>query len=242
MRTIFVAGASGAIGRRLLPMLVAEGWRVVGMTRSPAKAALVSALGATPVVVDVFDGPGLQRAIAGARPEIVVDQLTDLPPGLDASRMEEAIPRNARILDEGTRNLCAAAAAVGVRRMVAQSGAFAYADGQRPHAETAPLATSAEGGQGISARGLASLERRILEAPLEGLVLRYGRLYGPGTGFDAPFGPAPLHVDAAARAAALAVTRGEPGVYNVAEDDGEVSSEKARRHLGWSAEWRWKGR
>jgi nucleoside-diphosphate-sugar epimerase len=239
-QTIFLAGASGAIGRRLVPILVADGWRVVGMTRSAAKTSLLAELGATAVVADVFDAPGLQRAVAEARPDIVVHQLTDLPLGLDPSRMAEATRRNARIRDEGTRNLVAAAVAAGVRRLVAQSIAFAYADGRLPHGEQDRLATDAEGRAGVSARGIASLERQVLEAPLAGLILRYGRLYGPGTGFDAPSGPAPLHIDAAARAAALAVKGSEPGVYNIAEDDGAVSSEKARQQFGWSADWRWK--
>ena len=236
--TIFLAGASGVVGRRLLPILVAEGWRVVGMTRSTTKTELLKELGAYPVVADVFDAIHLQRAFTEARPDIVIHQLTDLPPRLDPSLMEEATLRNARIRDEGTRNLVAAALAGGARRIVAQSIAFAYAQGPLPHVEEDRLATDADGRAGTSARGVASLERQILEAPLEGLVLRYGRLYGPGTGSDAPTGQAPLHVDAAARAAALAVTRGEPGVYNLAEDDGAVSSEKAKRLLGWSSDWR----
>lgn len=237
-RTIFVAGASGAIGRRLVPLLVADGWRVVGMTRSATKGLLLKELGATPVVVDVYDAPGLGRAIHAARASVVVHQLTDLPPGLDPTRMEEAAPRNARIREEGTRNLIAAALAAGVGRFVAQSIAFAYAEGRLPHGEQDKLNTDAEGRAGVSARGVASLERQVLEAPLEGLVLRYGRLYGPGTGVEVPAGLARLHVDAAAKAAALAVTRGRPGVYNIAEDDGEVSSEKARQELGWNADWR----
>jgi nucleoside-diphosphate-sugar epimerase len=239
-QTIFLAGASGAIGRRLVPILVAEGWRVVGMTRAAAKAALLAELGAAPVVADAFDAPALERAVAEARPYVVMHQLTDLPPGLDPSRMAEALERNARLRDEGTRNLVAAAVAAGVRRLVAQSIAFAYAEGPLPHGEADRLATDAPGRTGVTARGVASLERQVLDAPLEGLVLRYGRLYGPGTGFAAASGRAPLHVDAAAKAAALAATRGEPGVYNVAEDDGTVSSEKAKRQLGWSAEWRWR--
>jgi nucleoside-diphosphate-sugar epimerase len=238
-RTIFVAGASGAIGRRLVPLLVAGGWRVVGMTRSTTKSVLLSDLGASPVVADVYDALTVRSVIADARAEIVVHQLTDLPPGLDASRMEEATRRNARIRDEGTRNLIAAAVAAGVRRLVAQSIAFVYADGTQPHSEYDKLATDAEGRIGVSARGVASLERQVLEAPLEGLVLRYGRLYGPGTGTDVPSGKARLHVDAAAKAAALAVARGEPGVYNITEDDGAVSSEKAKHQLGWTADWRW---
>jgi nucleoside-diphosphate-sugar epimerase len=85
---------------------------------------------------------------------------------------------------------------------------------------------------------VVSLEQQVLGSGLEGVVLRYGRLYGPGTGFDTNAMPAPLHVDAAARAAQLAVSRGAPGVYNIAEDDGALSSEKAKRELGWSAGWR----
>lgn len=237
-QTIFLAGASGAIGRRLAPILVADGWRVIASTRSAQKAALLAELGVTPVVVDVFDSPRLLQAIADARPDVVMHQLTDLPPGLDPARMEEATRRNARVREEGTGNVVAAAVAVGVRRFVAQSIAFAYAEAPLPHGEQDKLAVDAEGRAGISARGVASLERQVLDAPFDGIVLRYGRLYGPGTGFEAAAGRSPLHVDAAARAAALAASRGERGIYNIAEDDGTVSSEKAKRQLAWSAAWR----
>lgn len=236
--TIFLAGASGVIGRRLIPILVADGCRVIGMTRSPDKCPLLSDLGASPVVVDAFDALGIRRALTESRPDVVLHQLTDLPPALEPSRMDEAAPRNARIRDEGTRNLLLGALAAGVRRLIAQSIAFAYKDGPLPHHEQDPLAIDAQGRAGISARGVASLEHQVLAAPLEGLVLRYGRLYGPGTGSDAPSGAAPLHVDAAAKAAQLAITRGAAGLYNIAEDDGTVSSEKAKRLLGWSADWR----
>lgn len=238
-QTVFLAGASGVIGRRLVPILVAEGWRVIGSTRSPHKMELLAGLGATPVLVDVFDSPRLSQAVADARPDIVIHQLTDLPAGLDPTRMEEARGRNARIRDQGTRNLVAAALAAGARRLIAQSIAFAYADGPLPHTEQDELALNAAGQASVTARGVASLEQQVLDAPIEGLVLRYGRLYGSGTGFAAPAGRSPLHIDAAARAAVLAATRGEPGVYNIAEDDGAVSSEKAKRQLGWSADWRW---
>ena len=144
--------------------------------------------------------------------------------------MAEARVRNARLRDEGTRNLIAASVRAGARRLVAQSLAFAYAEGPLPHAEDDPLDPEQ--------RGVISLESQVLNAPFEGVVLRYGRLYGPGTGFERAQGPAPLHVDAAARAAFLAAIHGEPGAYNFAEDDGQVSSEKAKRSLGWSADWR----
>ena len=85
---------------------------------------------------------------------------------------------------------------------------------------------------------MLSLERQVTEAPLEGLVLRYGLIYGPGTGFDAPIAPGSVHVDAAAKAAELAVTRGNPGIYNIAEPDGEVSADKAIQALAWNPTWR----
>jgi nucleoside-diphosphate-sugar epimerase len=237
-KTVFLAGASGAIGRRLAPLLICQGWRVVGTTRSADRAALLRGIGVEAVIVDVFEAPALASVVANARPAIVVHQLTDLPPGLDPTRMAEATARNARIRDKGTRNLVDAAVRAGVRRLVAQSVAFAYAPKNLPHREDDALAVDAEGRAGVTARGVASLERQVLEAPLAGIVLRYGRLYGPGTGFDAPAVAAPLHVDAAARAAALAVGQGRPGIYNVAEDDGAVTSDRAKRELGWSADWR----
>lgn len=235
---VFLAGATGAIGRRVAPLFVAAGWRVVGTTRSPDKASALRQLGVEPVVLDVFDAAALHAALAAARPTVVVHQLTDLPPGLDPARMADATGRNARIRDEGTRNLVAAALAAGVRRMLAQSIAFAYADGPLPHGEDDPLDLGAQGARGVSVGGVASLERQVLKAPMEGIVLRYGRLYGPGTGFDAPAGAGSVHVDAAARATELAIVRGTPGIYNIAEDDGTLNCEKAKRVLGWNAAWR----
>jgi nucleoside-diphosphate-sugar epimerase len=237
-KTLFLAGATGAIGSRLAPLLIAEGWRVVGMTRSQEKAARLREQGVETLVLDVFDADALIEAVAATSPEVVIHQLTDLPPGLDPARMVEATARNARIRDEGTRNLVEAAVRVGARRFIAQSVAFAYAEGPTPHREEDALAVNAEGRAGVSARGVASLEAQTLAAPLDGAVLRYGRLYGPGTGFEAPAGPGPLHVDAAAKAVLLTLAHGARGIYNFAEDDGAVSSEKAKRNLHWSAAWR----
>jgi nucleoside-diphosphate-sugar epimerase len=155
--------------------------------------------------------------------------------------MAEALVSNARLRDEGTRNLVSAAVHAGARRLVAQSIAFVYAPGPLPHDEDDPLDVDADDANGVTARGVASLERQVLEAPVAGVVLRYGALYGPGTGFDAPWGPGSVHVDAAAKAAELAVTRDVTGIYNIAEEDGAVSSEKARRLLGWDAAWRASG-
>lgn len=235
---IFVAGASGVVGRRLCRLLVEDGWHVHGTTRSVDKAKGLRELGVTPAVVDVFDEAALRRAVADANPAIVIHQLTDLPPALDPAKMPDARLRNARIRDVGTRHLVAAAVASGVVRMVAQSIAFAYAPGPLPHSEDAPLdMDSTHESIAITARGVASLEQQVLGARLVGIVLRYGKLYGPGTGFESPPKGGPVHVDAAAHAARLAVTRGA-GIYNIAESDGTVTTAKAVNELGWDAGFR----
>lgn len=236
-KTIFVAGASGAIGRPLCRLLVGDGWSVIGTTRSAEKASSLRVIGVEPVIVDVFDEEVLRSAVRAARPDVVVHQLTDLPPALDPAKMPEAKIRNARIREIGTRNLVAAAIATGVKRMVAQSIAFAYAPGPIPYREDSPLNLS-DADFGLTARAVASLEEQVLGASFEGIVLRYGKLYGPGTGFDKPPTGGPLHVDAAADAARRAINRGEAGVYNVAEEDGTVSSDKAVEILGWNPDFR----
>jgi nucleoside-diphosphate-sugar epimerase len=234
--TVFVAGAAGVVGRQLLPMLRDAGATVYGTTRQGARAAAIEAQGARAVVVDVFDAAALMRAVVAARPDVVIHQLTDLPAALDPARMADAVARNARIRDEGTRHLVAAARAAGARRIVAQSIAWMYAAGAEPHVETDPLDLTTEGLRGVSVRGVASLESQVLDAaPVEGVVLRYGHLYGPGTGTDSPPASAALHVDEAARTALLAVDRGAPGIYNIVERDDLASAAKARRKLGWRA-------
>ncbi len=195
-------------------------------------------LGVEPIVVDVFDAAALRRLVAECRPEVVMHQLTDLPYALEAGKMEEALVRNARLRDEGTRNLVKAAVHAGAKRLIAQSIAFIYADGERPHREEDPLLAETDSVYGGTVTGVMSLERQVLGAPLDGIVLRYGMLYGPGTGFDAPGGPGSVHVAAAARAAELAICRASPGIYNITEPDGTVSSSKAMTDLGWSPDWR----
>ena len=236
---ILLAGAAGAIGRRLTPLLVAAGHHVVGTTRSAGKADELRALGAEPAIVDVFDADALTRIVIAAKPTIVIHQLTDLPRGLDPAKMDDAVRRNARIRSEGTQNLVQAAIAAGARRLIAQSIAWAYAPGPEPHAETDPLDTDAPGIRGVSVGGVVALERLALESPpLEGIVLRYGQLYGPGTGTDAPSGASPVHVDAAACAALLAVDRGAPGIYNVAAPNAYAATDKVRAALGWEPDFR----
>jgi len=226
---ILVAGASGVVGQGLCRLLVADGHSVSGTTRSADKASLLEALGVTPLVVDVFEAGALADAVMRAGPEVVIHQLTDLPDGLDSARMAAARVRNNRIRDEGTRNLIAAAVAAGAKRLIAQSIAFAYAPGPLPHDEAASLDPAAT--------GVISLETQVLNAPMTGVVLRYGRFYGPGTGFDASPPGGPLHVDAAADAARRAVTRGA-GVYNVAEDDGTLVTARAVAELGFDPAFR----
>jgi nucleoside-diphosphate-sugar epimerase len=231
-KRIFIAGASGAIGRRLCRLLVNDGWSVIGTTRSPEKASLLRELGVEPVIVDAFDEARLLEIVRQAEPEVVVHQLTDLPPALDPAKMAAASLRTDRLREIGTRNLIAATVAAGAKRMVAQSLAFVYAPGPMPYREDAPLNLD-DPVAGATARGIASLEQQVLTAPFTGIVLRYGKLYGPGTGFDRPASGGPLHVDDAADAARRAVTRGETGVYNIAEDDGTVFIRKAADALGW---------
>ncbi|MEZ4662816.1 MAG: NAD-dependent epimerase/dehydratase family protein [Caldilineaceae bacterium] len=234
---IFIAGASGAIGRQLCRLLVEDGWSVVGTTRSAEKAPMLAAMGVEPAVVDVFHAELLHAVVQRAQPDFVIHQLTDLPPALDPAQMAAALVRNARLREIGTRNLVAAAAAVGVKRMVAQSIAFVYAPGPLPYREEMPL-DLARAPSTPTVQAVASLEEQVLNAPFEGIILRYGKLYGPGTGFDAAPSGGPVHVDAAADAARRALTRGEPGIYNIAEDDGTVAIAKATAVLGWNAHFR----
>jgi len=191
---IFMAGASGVIGSRLVPLLVLAGHEVAGMTRSPTKVGALRALGATPVVCDVYDAPALRAAVASYRPDAVVHQLTDLPD--DAARIAERAQANNRIRREGTANLVAAARAAGARHLVAQSVAWEL-----------PAA---------GAGAVEELERTVLAAG--GVVLRYGRLYGPGTYYEADAPPHPrIHVDEAALRTAAALDA-PSGVVTVAEE------------------------
>ena len=153
---VFLAGASGVIGVRLIPLLVRDGHEVAGMTRSPGKAAALRELGAEPVVCDVFDAGALAQAVVAFGPELVMHQLTDLPD--QAGQIPEFAARNNRIRTEGTRNLLAAAAQAGATRFLAQSIAW----------------TPPSGGEAV-----AEHERLVLAAG--GVVIRYGIFYGPGT-------------------------------------------------------------
>jgi nucleoside-diphosphate-sugar epimerase len=235
---IFLAGAGGAIGRRLTPLLVAAGHAVVGSTRAADKTAGLRALGAAPVVVDVFDAAALTRALQIAAPQVVMHQLTDLAFAPGTPRYEEGLECNAKLRIDGTRNLVAAAKAAGVARLIAQSIAFVYAPGDGVRVENDPLNFSAAGAAGRTVAAVAALEQAVLSMP-EGIVLRYGFFYGPGTwSGDEPARQPAVHIDAAAQAALLAVSRGSRGIYSVAEDAPALSSEKAKREFDFDPAFR----
>lgn len=228
---VFLAGATGVVGRRLAALLRQAGHEVAGTTRSESKAAALRAIGAVPVLVDVYHADKLKRAVYAVQPDVIIHQLTDLPQAIDPRTLPAALEANARLRIVGTRNLVDAALTNNVRRVIAQSIAFAYAPGQGPLTEDHPL--------NPAQTGVIALEDAVLRTGgIDGIVLRYGRFYGPGTWTEVPNGAGPLHVDAAAHAALLALTRGRPGIYNIAEDDGAVSSEKAKRELGFDASFR----
>jgi nucleoside-diphosphate-sugar epimerase len=235
---IFLAGATGVIGRRLTPLLRSAGHAVTGTTRAADKADALRALGVEPAIVDVFDAQALAHAVKAAGPDVVIHQLTDLAFAPGTPQYEEGLARNARLRIEGTQNLVAAAQVANVKRMVAQSVAFAYAPADRPRIESDPLNLRADGVARTSAEAVAALEQGVLTIP-EGIVLRYGFFYGPGTWSpDGPSRQPSVHVDAAAQASLLAITRGQHGIYNIAEDGEAVSSEKAKRGLGFDASFR----
>jgi nucleoside-diphosphate-sugar epimerase len=229
---VFVAGATGVIGQPLLRLLRQAGHSVTGTTRSAGKLAMIEAQGARGVVADALDYTILRSAVVAAKPDVIIHQLTDLPDVNDPSQMAAAREKNARLRIDGTCNLMSAAHAVGVTRVVAQSIAFIYAPGTKPYREDDPLDPSEA--QKVTIAGVAALEDVVINTPgIQGIVLRYGRLYGPGTWFEKPGSAGALTCAAAAHAALLALSRGAPGIYNIAEDDGEFAIDKARRELGF---------
>lgn len=234
---IFLAGATGAIGRRLVPMLVANGHHVTGMTRSMGKQDALRAAGAEPIVCDALDAEALAAAVREARPQAVVHQLTALPKRIDPRKIERDFALNDRLRGEGTRNLMAAAQAAGAEKIVAQSIAFMYAPSGNghPHDEADPLLSDPPKSFRRSARAVRELEAAVLDA--DGTVLRYGYFYGPGTAI-APDGSMAaqarsrqlpivgkgdgvfsfVHIDDAA-SATIAALDAPAGVYNVVDDE-----------------------
>jgi nucleoside-diphosphate-sugar epimerase len=210
------------------------------MTRSESRVDGLRSAGATPVVCDVFDADALRDAVVAASPEVVLHELTDLPANVDPRKADEQTAGNDRIRTEGTRNLVAAALAAGARRMVAQSIAFAYAPvGGAIKVEEDPLFDDAPWPFSRSVAALRDLDTAVTETEgIDGLVLRYGFFYGPGSGYASDGYWADqvrkrrfpivggggglfsyIHVDDAAAATVAAVERGAPGIYNVVDDD-----------------------
>jgi 2-alkyl-3-oxoalkanoate reductase len=245
---VFVAGATGVLGRTLVPQLVARGHEVVGMTRSASKQDLLRSLGARPAVADALDPDAVAQAVAAAEPEVMVHELTALsaPMSMRDTRHPErfsgAIMTN-RLRTEATDHLLAAGRAVGARRFVAQSfGAFRFARTGGPvQTEDDPLEPDSSGAQQPGVEAILYLERAVTTIEWgEGLALRYGGFYGPGTSIslapDAQMaGPirkrrfpivgggggvwSLIHIEDAAAATAVAVERGRPGIYNIVDDD-----------------------
>jgi nucleoside-diphosphate-sugar epimerase len=235
---VFLAGATGVIGRRLLPMLLAAGHEVTAMTRSAEKVGALRAAGAEPVVADALDASALRQAVGAARPDAVIHQLTSLPTRVNPRTIERDFAINDRLRREGTRDLAAAAHAAGAKRFIAQSIAFAYAPGEPGtlHGEQDVLYLDAPKSFRRSAHALHELECAVREA--RGIVLRYGYFYGPGSSLAADGTMIEdlrrrrlpivgrgggvwsfIHVDDAARATVAALEHDGPAVYNVVDDD-----------------------
>ena len=245
---IFVAGATGAVGRPLVPGLIAAGHDVVGTTRSAAKADQIRAAGGEPAVVDVLDRDGVMAAVADARPDVIVHQATALSSmGTNMRRFDTYFAQTNRLRTEGTDNLLAAAKAVGVRRFIAQSyaGWPNIREGGPVKTEEDPLDPTPPAAVREGMAAIRHVEETVPAADgIEGLVLRYGGFYGPGTSLWSggvhteairkrkfPIVGAGtgvwsfIHVDDAASATVAAVERGTPGLYNIVDDEPAPVSE-----------------
>ncbi|HEY8446299.1 MAG TPA: NAD(P)-dependent oxidoreductase [Thermomicrobiales bacterium] len=238
---VFVAGGTGAIGRRLVPQLVEQGHAVVATTRSTAKARLLREFGAEPVVMDALDESAVVRAVAVAKPDVIIHQLTALSGFRNLKRFDQEFAETNRLRTEGLDYLLKAARASGVRRVIAQSytGWPNIREGGPVKTEADPLDPNPPAAMAQSLRAIRYLERTLTQATdIEGIVLRYGSLYGPGTMMslagehvmmirqrrfpligDGAGVWSFIHVDDAARATVLAVERGAPGIYNIVDDE-----------------------
>lgn len=238
---IFLAGATGVVGRRLVPLLDQAGHDVVGLTRTSGKAGDVKAMGAEPAVADALDPDAVMRVVTEARPEVVINQLTAIPDEVDLRHFDRAFALTDRLRSEGTSHLVAAATKAGARRFVAQGFAgWGYArEGTAIKTEEDPLDSDPPAIFLRTLNALRELEAAVLGAwGLEGLVLRYGWFYGPGTSIGEGGSIVEVvrrrqmpivgkgagvwsfaHIDDVAAATLAAVERGAPGVYNIADDD-----------------------
>jgi 2-alkyl-3-oxoalkanoate reductase len=233
---VFLAGATGAIGRRLVPQLVAAGHEVTATTTNPDKAGLLRDLGATPVVVDGLDAAAVGEAVARARPDAIVHQMTALAGAPDLRRFDRTFAKTNELRTAGTENLLAAARAAGVERFVAQSyaGWPSARTGGALVTEDDPLDPDPAPGQRRTLEAIRFLEDAVTGAPLDGIALRYGAFYGPGASEpmvemvrrrrvpivgDGGGVWSWIHLDDAAAATVAALERGAPGVYNVVDDE-----------------------
>jgi nucleoside-diphosphate-sugar epimerase len=250
---IFIAGGTGAIGRPLIAKLLANGHTVVALTRSAEGAQALVERGIEPAIADVFDTDAVKAVVSRAQPEVVIEQLTALPRTYTRESMSAAAPANTRIRLEGGANMLAAAQAAGVRRYLRQSIAFWAVPGPGLADEETPLAFDASPAVAADARLVTELEHRLLGNPnIEGIAMRYGFFYGPGTWFN-PGGDVArqvqqqqfpvvgngegvwswLHIEDAAMATAQAAEHGNPGVYLIANDQPVA----VREWLPAFAEW-----
>ena len=235
---VLIAGGTGAIGRPLIAELLDQGHSIVALTRSPEKAQALVQQGIEPAIADVFDAAAVQAAVRRARPEIVIEQLTALPKTYTRESMKSAAALNQRLRLEGGANVLAAAQAAGARRYLRQSVAFFAQPGPGLADEGTPLAFEASPAVAAEARVLTEIEQQLLQShKLEGIVLRYGFFYGPGTWFH-PDGDVAqqvqrqqfpivgngagvwswLHIEDAAIATARAAEQGHSGVYLITND------------------------
>jgi nucleoside-diphosphate-sugar epimerase len=243
---IFLAGASGVVGRRLVPLLVGNGHYVVGTTRTPSKTDAIRSLGAEPMVLDALDRAQVMRAVEVSHPDVVVHQLTALSTMKSMRKMDEELALTNRLRTEGTDHLLGAAQSAGARRFVAQSfiGFTNIREGGRVKTETDPLDPHPPGAAKKTLAAIRQLETMVTAAPhLTGIILRYGNFYGPGTAI-APGGAmwemvrrrkfpiagdgagvwSFIHIDDVANATRLAIENGPAGIYNIVDDDpAEVS-------------------
>ena len=236
---VFLAGGTGVIGRALVPQLRDAGHEVTAMTRFEERADKLRELGVEAVVCDAFDTERVVLAVEAARPEVVVNQLTDIPKAINPRKMAEQFTTNDRLRTEGTRNLMRGASAAGARRLISQSIAWAYAPTEGLWTEEDRLWLEAPEPWGRSVNAVAALEEATLGADgVEGVVLRYGFFYGPGSAYASDGSTAAMvrkrafpvvgggtavysyiHVDDAAGATVAALDHGPPGAYNVVDDD-----------------------
>ena len=238
---VFVAGATGAIGKQLVPRLVAAGHEVHGMTRSESKQPMLYELGAVPVVADALDADQVAEAVGRARPDVIVHQLTAIPGRFDPRHLDRDFALTNRLRTEGTDHLLSAGQAMGVRRFVAQSvGAWSYVRTGGPvKSEEDPLDPAPAREMRELLAAIRHLEQAVLGARwTEGIVLRYGAFYGPGTSMapgeesfelvrrhrfplvgDGGGVWSFIHIADAAEATVAAVAHGSRGVYNVVDDE-----------------------